>query len=418
VTQTLIEHGFQAELLSHGSTNKPRDYVVRLLRDQKDALDGVFDFVSQRRELSTSYIKELHAALLRSQTHTDGVDPSGRIIQVPLIRGDWKVQPNSPIRDGEIYAYCPPEQVASEMDRLVAGHEAHRQDDVSTEVAAAWLHHRFTQIHPFQDGNGRVARALASLVLLQAGLFPLVVTRDDKVVYLDALEAADTGNLKPLVALIAKLQRGQFRKAMAISDQILGAGTDLQQVLAGLSRAAEHVGKPQVSLADNVQEHAGTLQIDTISYLSRIEPNILNALQRVTPLAGVSIHRSDSNTDGRFLSQIAENAKNRYGYIPDVSSYRAWISLDMVWRRRARLVFTFHAIGLPGVSLNATLCCAPFLEFHDLDENPLVRETPIPIADELFTFFDTETHQEVLTRFQDWRERVLVTALRELTTNL
>jgi hypothetical protein len=199
---------------------------------------------------------------------------------------------------------------------------------------------------------------LASLVLLQAGLFPLVVTRDDKVVYLDALEAADTGNLKPLVALIAKLQRGQFRKAMAISDQILGAGTDLQQVLAGLSRAAEHVGKPQVSLADNVQEHAGTLQIDTISYLSRIEPNILNALQRVTPLAGVSIHRSDSNTDGRFLSQIAENAKNRYGYIPDVSSYRAWISLDMVWRRRARLVFTFHAIGLPGVSLNATLCCA------------------------------------------------------------
>jgi hypothetical protein len=64
------------------------------------------------------------------------------------------------------------------------------------------------------------------------------------------------------------------------------------------------------------------------------------------------------------------------------------------------------------------LFAVPFLEFHDLDENPLVRETPIPIADELFTFFDTETHQEVLTRFQDWRERVLVTALRELTTNL
>src|SRR5215207_9713092 len=59
VTQTLIERGFQAELLDHGSTNRPREYVVKLLRDQKDALDGVFDFVANRRELSTSYIKEL-----------------------------------------------------------------------------------------------------------------------------------------------------------------------------------------------------------------------------------------------------------------------------------------------------------------------------------------------------------------------
>ena len=40
ITQTLIEQGFKAEILSHGSTNKPREYVLKLLRDQKDALDG------------------------------------------------------------------------------------------------------------------------------------------------------------------------------------------------------------------------------------------------------------------------------------------------------------------------------------------------------------------------------------------
>src|SRR5277367_941078 len=61
VTQTLIERGFQAELLVHGSTNQPPNYVIQLLKDQKAALDGIFDFISQRRELSTSYIKELHA---------------------------------------------------------------------------------------------------------------------------------------------------------------------------------------------------------------------------------------------------------------------------------------------------------------------------------------------------------------------
>lgn len=52
--------------------------------------------------------------------------------------------------------------------------------EVSPEVEAAWLHHRFTQIHPFQDGNGRIARLLASLVFIKAGWFPLVVTRDDR----------------------------------------------------------------------------------------------------------------------------------------------------------------------------------------------------------------------------------------------
>ena len=42
------------------------------------------------------------------------------------------------------------------------------------EVEAAWLHHRFGQIHPFQDGNGRVARALATMIFLRAGFVPLV----------------------------------------------------------------------------------------------------------------------------------------------------------------------------------------------------------------------------------------------------
>jgi Fic family protein len=171
VTQTLIERGFQAELLSHGSTNRPREYVIQLLRDQKEALDGIFDFVSSRRALSVSYIKELHAALLRSQVTTEGIDAHGRFVEIRLIKGPWKMQANYPLRDGVTYAYCAPEHVGSEMDRLVAIHAEHVTNKVPSEVQAAWLHHRFTQIHPFQDGNGRVARAIASLVLVKDGLF-------------------------------------------------------------------------------------------------------------------------------------------------------------------------------------------------------------------------------------------------------
>jgi Fic family protein len=128
-----------------------------------------------------------------------------------MLHGQWKQQPNYPTRNGNVYFYCPPEHTASEMDQLVAMHLSHQ--DVPPEVEAAWLHHRFTQIHPFQDGNGRVARALASLVLIRAELFPLVVPREEKGIYLESLERADAGDLRSLVLLIARRQEVAFNKA-------------------------------------------------------------------------------------------------------------------------------------------------------------------------------------------------------------
>ena len=116
-------------------------------------------------------------------------------------------------------------------------HAEHDARGVPTEVQAAWLHHRFAQIHPFQDGNGRIARAIASMVLIKGGLFPLVVTRDDRTKYLSALEAADYGDLKPLVDMIARLQRIRFAKATAISEAIRSEKADEKEALAGLLEA-------------------------------------------------------------------------------------------------------------------------------------------------------------------------------------
>ena len=62
-------------------------------------------------------------------------------------------------------------------------------------MVVAWLHHPFAQIHPFADGNGRVTRALVTWHLVQHDHLPIVVTRDDRGDYIDALETADDGNL-------------------------------------------------------------------------------------------------------------------------------------------------------------------------------------------------------------------------------
>lgn len=72
-------------------------------------------------------------------------------------------------------------------------------------LAAAVVHSWLTHIHPFEDGNGRVARLLANLVLLQAEWPPLIVRASDRLQYLDALSHSDAGgDILPLFELFVK----------------------------------------------------------------------------------------------------------------------------------------------------------------------------------------------------------------------
>src|SRR5450755_3190373 len=81
VTRTLIERGIDAAYIPHDATNRDTTLVARIIQDHYDALDGMFDFIGGTRSLSVSYIKELHAALLRNvDTHT-AVDQFGQAFE-------------------------------------------------------------------------------------------------------------------------------------------------------------------------------------------------------------------------------------------------------------------------------------------------------------------------------------------------
>ena len=114
-----------------------------------------------------------------------------------------------------VILFRPPEHVHSEMDNLIRMHGEHAAKNIAPEVSAAWLHHRFIQIHPFQDGNGRVARSLASLVFIRAGGFPMTIRDADneREKYIDSLEAADKGNLQPFISICAECQKRTCAKA-------------------------------------------------------------------------------------------------------------------------------------------------------------------------------------------------------------
>lgn len=413
--RTLIEHGFQAELPDRGSMNKRREYVIRLIHDHKEALDGILDLAKDhRRSLSTSYIKELHATLLRNQETTEAVDSHGQHTDIPLIKGDWKTQTNDPERNGVTYTCCPPEHVNAEMDRLVALHEGHVAKSVPCEVQAAWFYHRFMQIRPFQGGNGRVARAIASLILLKDGLFPLVVPREDKSSCIGALEAADAGSLKPLVDVIAKSQITRFRKATAASGALL-AGGDVAAAVDDLQKAAEKLASSKRQELRGVFDHARALEADLEKKLGEIAPSVEIALKKIQDEARAFVNRSNPDNDYYFRGQIIDNARDHIGYYADTSEYQSWVALKLYWSRRGQLVFAIHGFGKP---FNGSLTCAPFLEFRDMDEEAQARPELVPITEEGFVFFYNEDQERLLSRFDPWRKNIITAALKELSRNL
>jgi len=71
----------------------------------------------------------------------------------------------------------------------------------------AWFQHRFVWIHPFQDYNGRLARMITTLILLQLGVPPIEIkadTKKDRNNYLQAMYSADDGDYSKLENLIKK----------------------------------------------------------------------------------------------------------------------------------------------------------------------------------------------------------------------
>lgn len=135
ITELLIDRGIDASLIPHGSGPTP-EVAASMIRDHEAAIEFLIQTIKDERPLSTSYVKELHALLTQTQSHAEGRDSLGQRVEIPLKHGDYKEQPNNPTRrDGQIHEYCPPEQVASEMDRLIELHRRH--GEVAPEVEAA-----------------------------------------------------------------------------------------------------------------------------------------------------------------------------------------------------------------------------------------------------------------------------------------
>lgn len=67
---------------------------------------------------------------------------------------------------------------------------------------AAILHHKLVNIHPFADGNGRTARLLMNIILLQAGYPLVIILKNDRKEYYNSLAQADNDHMEPFIKFV------------------------------------------------------------------------------------------------------------------------------------------------------------------------------------------------------------------------
>ena len=222
IAEQLITEGLDGVESSHTMEYVDRGTMKGLLRDQEETLEYVFELVKSDILLSHHTVRSLHAKITKHQESATGIDTLGRHTEIPLSKGQYKTRPNNPRRlDREIHPYCPPEQTHSEMTLLLDMHREHQKRNIGMLSEAAWLHHRFVQIHPFQDGNGRPARLLMAYVFVKHNGFPPIIQRDNRARYIDSLEAADDGNLQPLVDFLAVQSAATIDSAVVIARNII-----------------------------------------------------------------------------------------------------------------------------------------------------------------------------------------------------
>lgn len=109
--------------------------------------------------------------------------------------GGWKVEPNSTvIVDGDkqvIFEYASPRDVPTLMkawlDLFARVNKEIAPDKESALSFYAELHVAFVRIHPFWDGNGRMARLLANIPVLKAGFPPIIIPKERRSEYIQAL---------------------------------------------------------------------------------------------------------------------------------------------------------------------------------------------------------------------------------------
>jgi len=161
------------------------------LLNYKDAMEFVSEYMDSKTAITEGSVKDIHRILVKN-VRGGSLEP-----------GKYRRVQNYVVSSGTgevVYTPPPPKDMPRLMKDFVDWLNA---CDHPPLIVAGIAQHRFVDIHPFTDGNGRTARVLCTLILYQRGydfkrLFSLSEYYDkDRPAYYRAIQSARTGDLTP-----------------------------------------------------------------------------------------------------------------------------------------------------------------------------------------------------------------------------
>src|SRR3990167_994376 len=176
-------------VINEGITVKGKPLKDHLeAKDHHAALEYLYDLIDKDKKhtVSEMLIKNLHQIIVQE---TDK-EWAGRYRNANVIIGGSNHTPPDAL------------QVPNKMRDLIMWLNS-QKNKLNVIELTALLHHELVRIHPFFDGNGRTARLVMNLFLMQAGYPLVVIMKTDRKKYYDVLDKADKGEYEPLIKFIA-----------------------------------------------------------------------------------------------------------------------------------------------------------------------------------------------------------------------
>ncbi|NAS21299.1 hypothetical protein GT755_06320 [Herbidospora sp. NEAU-GS84] len=328
VTEALVAEGLTTEVaLAEGEITVS---TLDIIRDQFEALAYLVDWVRDGHDLSISFIRGLHGIIVQHQHTYEARDQFGRPVLLPLKAGVWKELDNQITRsDGTVLECTPPLFVEEEMERLVEMWKG--TSGQHPVIRAAWLHHRFIQIHPFADGNGRVARALTLLSLQRGHYAPITVDRLQRGEYIAALDEANAGDLRPLVRFFARLEeralRAEIQAPLSPVPQASGA-LAVAKAYATRLRARE-VGELKTK-ADRSARLAGAVHAHLVRYFEPFSIDLGNVFREFDPRSVTSVdHAAPPDAKSGYWHGQLVHAANLADFYTNLADGSWWVRLHL-----------------------------------------------------------------------------------------
>lgn len=391
VTEALVAEGLTTEVAAReGGLD---DNALAIIQSQFEALEFLANAASEGRDLSLHFVRELHHALCRLQLTYEARNDFGQVLHPPLHHGQWKMQPNHVQRqDGSVLEYTPPEHVQAEMERLL---ELYVLAETEHPVArAAWLHHRFIRIHPFEDGNGRVARALTLLVLLRARYAPLVVGRTMRSAYIDALDRANDGDLRDLIRLFGQLEIVALRSELERPAEPTAAGTGALDVARAYANRLRDLQRTEFTeRAAKAEALARSMQQRVSEYLTELGSGVRDQFRDIDPQSRSSVvQATPPDPQARYWSAQIIRTAREVDFFANLGRGSWWTRLHLsVLGETLRFVVVVQRVGHGETGVLAVTAFAEALPPREAEgedrplPTPLLQSTPSDSATLVFS---------------------------------